>query len=230
LCNRCKERVENVNFCPYCGSVALECKGAGSERVEDWLHNFFPKTKVMRMQKETFSKKEGAKTLKAAQIVIATTTLLYQNIPKNVGLLAILCADFDILHPQFDCCEDAFQHYNNLLNLCRPKEFLIQTFSPFHYLVRSFQKGFEHFYKKELSLRRKLHYPPFSKAFTIYIKDADYVKNVLECEGLQPFGPKRKGGYDALFLIVRKSTISTFYNTLSCLRKEGKIIRVMEEG
>lgn len=224
LCHYCKKSEAVPSVCHHCKSIALECGGAGIEKVEEEMRKLFPSKKILLLQKGCFKEKIPLQ----AQILLATSSLVYKSALQNIGLFAILSADLDFNSPDFGCCEDAFYYYNYLLHLCRPKEFIIQTFSPFNHVVRSLQKDIKLFYKKELFFRKRLNYPPFSISFTLYVNDASSTKEALRCIKGHLLGPKKREDSYVFFLSTKKEELSKILPILLHLRKKGILLKIEE--
>jgi len=80
---------------------------------------------------------------------------------------------------------------------------MIQTFSPQHYVIEGIRRGdFSYFFKREVAIRKELHYPPFYRLVRIRLRgrDEERVRRrgeemvaQLRQAGLEPLGPSPTG-------------------------------------
>ncbi len=53
LCHYCGFAAKIPNACPTCGSDHIQFLGAGSERVEDELHDYLPTARIARLDRDS---------------------------------------------------------------------------------------------------------------------------------------------------------------------------------
>jgi primosomal protein N' (replication factor Y) len=104
---------------------------------------------------------------KKIQVLIGTSIIFNKGLPR-VPLVAMMIAD-TILHlPDFRSNERTFQMISQLKSLSQ-KEFVLQTYSPENLAVRfAAENDYQSFYKKELTARKELSYPPFSQLIKLF--------------------------------------------------------------
>ena len=93
----------------------------------------------------------------------------------NVTLVGIVTADVGLGMPDFRAAERTFQLLTQAAGRAgRGKlkgQVLLQTINPDHYAIRfAATHDYDGFYKKELSFRRLLHYPPFAPMAVMIVR------------------------------------------------------------
>jgi primosomal protein N' (replication factor Y) len=187
LCHYCNRRKTADTACPVCASKHIMRLGFGTQTIEEGMAGFFPDARIARLDRDTAARK-GAfvstlKALKAGEIDILVGT---QMIAKghdfpNITLAGIICADLSLNIPDFRSAERTFQLIAQVAGRSgrgdRPGRVILQTFNPTHFAVRAAQKmDYQTFYKTEIEYRKRLNYPPVSRAAMLRFsgkKDAD---------------------------------------------------------
>ncbi|MFN3396266.1 MAG: primosomal protein N' [Thermodesulfovibrionales bacterium] len=184
LCHYCKKRFQVKELCPACGGATLETVGAGIQRIEAEIKRYLG-VNPFRLEKGV--KIEGFKRLpKKESLVIVSTGIIRQLIPQGFFSTCIFInPDIHLQFPDFKSGERLFQGLSNMRDWIRPDgSFLIQTRFPENHIYHAFRKGsIDKFYDIELSMRRSLLYPPFSRFATVSItsgeEDIIFLKEIL---------------------------------------------------
>ena len=114
-CHYCGYEKEIPKECPDCGSHYVKPFGTGTQKIEEEIKSIFENVKVLRMDKDTTSKKGSIEEIlnkfrnKEADILIGTQMLSKGLDFENVTLVGILSADMILNFPDFKSAETTFQ-------------------------------------------------------------------------------------------------------------------------
>ncbi|WP_419155380.1 primosomal protein N' [Weissella minor] len=179
VCHYCGYHEPLPVQCPQCGSKRIRPFGAGTQKVESELQQYFPQARVLRMDLDT-TRKKGAtdKMLEAfgqhkADILLGTQMIAKGLDFPDVTLVGVLNADTTLALPDYRAAERTFQLLTQVSGRAgradKAGEVFVQTYNPEHYAVRFAQKhDYEGFYKYEMQLRRDWQYSPYF--YTIQLK------------------------------------------------------------
>ncbi|RZK40122.1 MAG: primosomal protein N' [Pedobacter sp.] len=187
-CHYCGFYQNSLNICPACGSVHIEQKGFGTERIEEELSLIFPDVKIARLDLDSTRTKNGMQQLiadfqdKKTQILVGTQMVAKGLDFDNVSLIGVLNADTLLNYPDFRAFERSFQLLAQVAGRAgrRDKQGLviIQAYNESHRIIdQVLENNFQEMYDDELEEREKYHYPPFTRLIFINIKHKD--ANVL---------------------------------------------------
>ena len=211
LCHYCNYAEKVPDVCPKCQSEYLHFLGVGSERVEDELHQAFPKARVARLDRDTASSKKHFETILQGfregsfDILVGTQMIAKGHDIPNVTLVGIVSADIGLGMPDFRAAERTFQLLTQAAGRAGRGSLrgrvLIQTINPEHYAVRfASLQDYGLFYEKELQFRKLMRYPPFSALANVLVraqKQEDALRMSAEIgqfltpapEGMKVMGP-----------------------------------------
>lgn len=166
VCNKCNSKKDTTIVCDICGSWNLISLGIGTDTVYEYIKRIFPKTKILKLDKEIAKTKKGAKKIIAefenanGAILIGTEmALFYLN--KKISLSII--ASFDSLWsiPSFRMGEKILKILLGIIEKTENK-FIIQVKNEKDGAIVAIQKeNFLSFVREELEDRKKFNYPPF---------------------------------------------------------------------
>jgi primosomal protein N' (replication factor Y) len=183
-CHYCNYEETAPRLCPKCGSADFFYAGMGTQRIEQYLENLFPKLKVLRMDLDSMKRKWAhAKTFfqfreGEADLLLGTQMVAKGfDLPK-VTLVGVISGDTVLNFPDFRAQERTFQLLTQVAGRTGRGilggEVVIQTFAPDHYAIRESQlHNYRGFYDKEISIRKDLNYPPFSRLARIVLSSQD---------------------------------------------------------
>jgi len=173
-CHYCGYGRAPVARCDQCGSSKLFFAGAGTQRVELDLASLLPGVGILRMDADTTTGKEGHRkvleqfsTGKYA-VLIGTQMVAKGHHFPQVNLVGVLYAEESLNYPDFRSSERTFHQLMQVAGRAGraggESEVVVQTFTPDHYVFK-YLKTYDYngFMKEELSVRRQLRYPPFSR-------------------------------------------------------------------
>lgn len=166
---------ENVppEVCPQCGADHLKGVGEGTEQVEDLLRAALPAARILRLDRDTTSRKGSleAALLAAEQgevdILVGTQMLAKGHNFPRLTLVGILNADLGLKVADFRAAERTFQLLTQVAGRAgrgdKPGRVLLQTYSPEHpAVVHAVAQDFEAFAASELPYREAMGYPPYT--------------------------------------------------------------------
>lgn len=188
-CHYCGFEAIVPTICPECSSEHIRYFGTGTQKVEEELGKIFPEARVIRMDNDTTSRKGShEKLLTAFQERKADILLGTQMIAKgldfpNITLVGVLSADTMLHLPDFRSSEKTFQLLTQVSGRAGrhelPGEVVIQTYTPEHYsIILAGEQDFDHFYQKEMMIRKINGYPPFYYLALITVSHEDLMKVV----------------------------------------------------
>ena len=189
-CHYCGFGEKNYTVCPSCREKSLSSTGIGTEKIEEQLNSIFPESRILRMDYDTTSRKGSHERMIKAfknheyDILLGTQIVSKGLDFDNVTLVGVVNADTSLAIPDFRSSENTFSLLSQVAGRSgrseKEGEVIIQTFNPDHYaIIYTKTHDYIGFYNKEMSIRRKLNYPPYY--FICYIKisgkDSAYIFN-----------------------------------------------------
>jgi len=211
ICHYCAKSAQNPTNCPACGSKYIKHFGVGTQRIEDELNEYFPCVKFLRMDMDTTSGKNSHDKILSefregnAQILIGTQMIAKGLDFPNVTLVGVVAADISIHAGDFRSAEVTMQILTQVAGRAGrgdyPGKVIIQTYMPEHYCIEYVKNGdYEAFYEHEISLRRQMNYPPFTKVFSVLASCEDEKKLISFMFKLQSMMDycNRKGLFEIL--------------------------------
>ena len=179
-CHYCGYEENIPKTCPECGSDYVKPFGVGTEKVEEEVKKLFKNAKVLRMDKDTTSKKgELDKILnkfknKEANVLIGTQMLSKGLDFEDVTLVGILSADMMLNFPDFRSFETTFQLITQVSGRAgrshKEGKVVLQTYDTDHYVIRrSLNYDFEGFYEDEIKVRKIFNYAPFNNMISVVV-------------------------------------------------------------
>lgn len=180
-CHYCGyEKRLRSDLCPSCGEGKLLPLGAGTERIEEELHELFPKATIARYDADTAkTKTEGDKILKnfakgETDILVGTQMISKGFDFDHLSLVVVIQGETITSVNDFRSDEKAFQLLTQLRGRAgrRGKKgcMLIQTLQPDHPVYKSLTD--HSVIVSLLSERKEFDFPPFVRLINIIIKDS----------------------------------------------------------
>ena len=194
-CHYCGARYRVPTVCPDCGGRKLSYAGTGTQRIAAELEKLYPSARVLRMDNDTTSGKEGHyKILKAfgekrADILVGTQMIAKGHDFPSVTLVGILDADMSLHFSDYRSGERTFQLITQVAGRSGRAEekgkVVLQTFSPENDVLRyAVAYDYEGFYQNEISLRAATMFPPFSKIVLVLVTGEDEKKALEALRGV----------------------------------------------
>ena len=183
-CHYCGFQMRMPQRCPVCGSPYIGKFGIGTQRVESIVRREFPDASVMRMDRDTASRKNAVADMVTsfsqgkADILIGTQMIVKGHDFENVMLVGILAADLSMHTGDYMSTERTFQLVTQAAGRAgrgsRPGRVVIQTYQPEHYCIQTAAaQDYEAFYRQEIQFRRLMHYPPAVSMLQILLEGLD---------------------------------------------------------
>ena len=214
MCHYCGHSIYMPEVCPKCGSPYIAAFGLGTQKVEEMLSRLVPEARILRMDGDTTTGKQGHEQVLApfrrgeADVLIGTQMIVKGHDFPNVTLVAALAADLSMYASDFRCNERTFDLLMQASGRAgrgdKPGEMIIQTYNPEQYCIEAVkQQNAELFYENECAYRQMTHYPPFVKMMLVLVM-AEQKKEAAGCvralaetlqgrEELQVIGPSEAG-------------------------------------
>ena len=178
VCHICNYRRKMPTSCPECKGPNIRQYGLGTESLEKTVNEQFPSARVLRWDADT-TRFKGAHDLildhfsqHRADILIGTKMLAKGLDLPLVTLVGAVLADASLNLPDFRAAERTFELLSQVAGRAGRSGLggraIFQTFAPEHYAIRNASlHDLEGFYQKEIELRKKTGYPPFSRLLRI---------------------------------------------------------------
>jgi len=194
-CHHCDITAPVPDVCPKCSSRYIKYFGTGTERLEHELKELVPGARIIRMDRDTTSRKFAhAQILDQFKkgeydILLGTQMVAKGHDIPNVTAVGIISADASLNVPDFRSAERCFMLITQTAGRAgrgeRPGRVIVQTYNPEHYAVQcGIAQDYESFYKEEIAMRRQLFYPPYSQLVKLTVQHADEAKALTEAKAL----------------------------------------------
>ena len=181
-CHYCGYAMRVPKACPKCAKEYLYFVGEGAERIEEYLHEQFPKARIARLDRDTvrtkqqFQKVLGAFAKAEIDVLVGTQMVAKGHDFERVTLVGVVAADLALGRPDFRAAEKTFQLLTQVAGRAGrgrlPGEVLVETYYPEHYAIElAAKQDYAAFFEKEAHFRRMLHYPPYTALASILIRD-----------------------------------------------------------
>lgn len=208
-CHYCDYQTSKKNTCPECGFNKMDEFGLGTEKLVEELSKLSPLAKVVRMDQDTTTRKGSHEKIirlfeeKKANILVGTQMIAKGLDFDNVTLVGVINADQSLNIPDFRSAEKTFAMLCQVSGRAGRKKngslVIIQGFNLEHYSI-SYTKNHDYlsFYDQEISLRKKLNYPPFTDLILIKVVSSNYnlaidaatkIRNYLTNKNINVLGP-----------------------------------------
>ncbi|KIR03419.1 Helicase PriA essential for oriC/DnaA-independent DNA replication [Lachnospiraceae bacterium TWA4] len=184
-CHYCGHSEPMPKLCPSCGSPYIAGFGSGTEKVEEQLYKVFPGIKVLRMDMDTTTGKEGHEKIirafanKEADVLLGTQMVVKGHDFSNVTLVGALAADVSLFSSDYKAAERTFQLLTQAAGRAGrdylPGEMVIQTYAPENYSIdTASRQDYEEFYEKEVIYRKMMGYPPVLSMVMIQLSSENH--------------------------------------------------------
>ena len=172
MCHHCGHMEAVPVACPSCGNVDILAYGQGTQRLEARLAEAFPQARVLRIDRDSTSRKGAAEALLDqvhagdADILVGTQMLAKGHDFKNLTLVAAINVDGALFTADFRASERLFAQLTQVSGRAgragKPGEVLIQTRKPEHPLFHAVRTGdYDRFARSLLAERDAAGLPPF---------------------------------------------------------------------
>lgn len=192
-CHHCEIEREPPTICPACSSKRIKYFGTGTQKLEQELEILFPDAKILRMDRDTTTKKLSHQKILDAfksgdyDILCGTQMVAKGHDIPNVTAVGILSADSSLNFPDFRAGEICFMLITQAAGRAGRAEFpgyvIVQAYNPDAPAVLfGCRQDYKSFCEYELAEREKYFYPPYSRLIKIIFisENQDYAKERAE--------------------------------------------------
>ncbi len=225
-CHYCGKQYKVLDKCPNCGSDKIKQGAVGTERVVKELQEIFKDVKILRMDNDTTSRKNGHEKIleefrkTTPAILVGTQMIAKGHDFENVTLVGIIDADQSLYRADYRSTERCFQLITQVAGRAGRSTFEgkvdLQTYSPRHYVYK-FAANYDYkgFFKKEANLRKTASFPPYSKIIRILFShtDENVVRDELKSCYNKLLKVREKFFDDIIYMDAMKSPIKRIKNS-----------------
>lgn len=183
-CHYCGYHENSMNICPACGSVHIEQKGFGTERIEEELSLIFPDVKIARLDVDSTRTKNSLQKIigdfqdKKTDILIGTQMVAKGLDFDNVTLIGVINADTLLNYPDFRAFERSYQLLAQVAGRAGRRDtqgkVCIQAYDDNHRIIKQVvDNNYLEMYNDEIAERHQFQYPPFTRLIFINVKHKD---------------------------------------------------------
>ncbi len=183
-CHYCGTKYHMLSGCPECGGTHINYVGTGTQRVVGELKKLYPSARILRMDNDTTSGKEGHFRIlrqfaqKEAHILVGTQMVAKGHDFPSVTLVGILDADMSLHFPDYRSGERTFQLITQVAGRSgradEKGEVVLQTYDPENTVLRFASKyDYLGFYEHEIAMRQATMFPPFAKIVRVMVTGTD---------------------------------------------------------
>lgn len=223
-CHFCNATYKMPSACPECGSINLSYNGIGTQKVVDEIKRLFPSARLLRMDNDTTSGKEGHFKIlkdfsdKKADILVGTQMVAKGHDFPAVTLVGILDADMSLYFSDYRSGERTYQLITQVAGRSgradKKGKVVLQTYNPDNEVLRfAINYDYVGFFEREKAVRKSTNFPPYLLVLRIMV-EADDDKAAME--GLKEVYFRVKEVYD------RERDKFTFFNKMKCPVKRIK--------
>lgn len=172
-CHHCDYRTTVPKSCPKCQHCPLMFKGMGTEKMHQMLEQLFSPHEIVRIDgsldgEKNIREKLGQFMEGTGDILLGTQIISKGLDSENITLSVAINADLGLTLPDFRAAERDFQMLTQLAGRTgrgsKMGASIFQTNDADHYAIRhAIGHDYRSFYAEELSYRKALSYPPFTR-------------------------------------------------------------------
>lgn len=231
ICHHCGLMQAIPSHCHSCKGHELLPVGAGTQRIHEFLREYFPSTSILRVDRDEVRKKKALDACLAqinegmAQLIVGTQMLAKGHHFPRLTLVVVLDTDNGFYNQDFRALERLGQLLTQVAGRAGRAEFpgqvMIQTHVPQHPLLNLLvQQGYNAFAESLLTTRQQAELPPYHFLAVIraqgrtspkLLSFLHAVKEQLYRADIHVLGPApaplaRKAGHHRMQLLVKSSS------------------------
>jgi primosomal protein N' (replication factor Y) (superfamily II helicase) len=196
ICHYCGYSRRLPEKCPQCNSENIIRLGAGTQKIEEMINESFKGQKILRLDQDSTKKKNTVfdiveKMSKGEIDILLGTQMVAKGFDfHKVSLVGILLADIGLNMPDFRASEKIFSLLMQAAGRCGRGDVcgrvVVQTLNNDNHIFQ-FLKNHDYmgFYKYELSMRKMLQYPPFSRLARLLVRGKKEEKVIKSINNLK---------------------------------------------
>lgn len=208
-CHYCGYETAFPKTCPKCNSKYIGTFGTGTQKVEKMVNETFPGARVLRMDRDTTSVKNGHDKIiekfskGEADILVGTQMIVKGHDFPNCTLVGILAADMSLNVNDYKAAEQTYELLVQASGRAgrgdKPGDVVIQTYQPDSPVIRcAASNNYRDYYTSEIKRRKNLQYPPVSHILEILMLSpkeeelksfSDTVSEYLKRKSILALGP-----------------------------------------
>lgn len=181
ICHYCGHQTYTIKQCKACGSLNLQTRGFGTEKIEDDLKILFPDARLIRMDLDSTRKKRAYEEIidsfDSGQVdILIGTQMVTKGLDfNNVSVVGVLNADNMLNYPDFRAFERSFQLMAQVSGRAGRKykqgKVIIQTSDINNPIIKQVVgTDYDNFFSTQLAERKAFNYPPYTRLINITIK------------------------------------------------------------
>ena len=187
VCHYCNYHKNYEVQCKSCHADAMKNIGIGTAGIQKDLETLFQNKKILRADRDQISNKKDMESFieqvshKKVDILVGTQMIAKGLDFKHLTLVGVVAADMSLNLPDFRASEKTFQLLVQVAGRAgrhtSKGEVVIQTFNPKNPVIQeALGHQYEAFATRELSIRKKLCYPPFYRMALIRVRGSSIEK------------------------------------------------------
>ena len=214
-CHYCGTRYKMLEACPECGGRHVRYSGTGTQRVVADLKELFPKARILRMDNDTVSGKDGHYKILSkfasheADILVGTQMIAKGHDFSSVTLVGILDADMSLHFSDYRSGERTFQLITQVSGRSgragSPGKVVLQTYCPENYILR-FATAYDYagFFANEREIRKATAFPPYSLICRVMVTGEDDKQALAALKEVYFATEELKSAYPEEFLFLNR--------------------------
>lgn len=242
-CHYCGTVYPPLNTCAACGNHRFVQRNFGTERIEEYLEELFPKARVARMDIDSVRGKTAHDSLiqqfeqQRIDVLVGTQMVVKGLDFMHVNLVGILDADGILSFADFRVNERAFQLMEQVSGRAGRMDgqgkVLIQVANTAH-PVLGYIKAHDYklFFQHEIAARQQFFYPPYSRIILVTFRHktkevVDSAARLFAGGMKQDFGPYLVGPAEPVVARIRNQFLMEL---LLKLPKDGHTIAFAKQA
>lgn len=248
ICHHCGAEQSTPTTCPSCHSPKLTTQGQGTERLELALQTHFPDFPVLRIDRDSTSRKGELEELLAQvrsnqPLILTGTQMLAKGHDfPNLTLVVISDIDQSLMSTDYRALERLGQLLVQVAGRAgraeKPGQVILQTSQPEHpLLLQLIGQGYSAFARHILEERKRWGFPPYGYQALIRAnaKDMEKALQVLEhirqrlsdsgqdirCMGPTPAPIEKRANRYRAQLLINSTRRAALHTVLGTLTSEG---------
>jgi primosomal protein N' (replication factor Y) (superfamily II helicase) len=184
VCHYCGYSMPPLQACNACGSLRLQFRGLGTEKIEEDIEVLFPDARIARMDFDTTRSRNAYSELienfeSGHTDILVGTQMVTKGLDfSHVTVVGVINADAMLNFPDFRAFERAFQVLTQVKGRAgrsaeRGKVY-IQTTQPAHPVLKFvMENNTADFFSTTLQERKTYNFPPFSRLIELNVVSTD---------------------------------------------------------
>lgn len=221
-CHYCGKAYDIPDRCSRCKSYSLELLGSGTQKVQEDIEALFG-VETLRFDSDHARKRTDIEKLlsniscDSSKVIVGTKMMTKRiGLAERFSMAAVLNIDNSLNLPDFRASEKVYRELSSIIGLVDSDgKILIQTRMPQNSIFKYLKSDrYSSFVKEELSIRKELNYPPYSKLINIiFTGNHDLSDRIIktvhkldqDIEVLGPIVHRDKKGRDEFSILLKSA-------------------------